>query len=216
MAEHGNMAGTAQVSAEQGDFEKAVGFFQQAIGRDPNYALAYSGLADTYTLLTAYSSAVPREVMPKAKEAALKALELDDNLAEAHASLGQISAYYDFDFTTAEREYRRAIELNPNYPSAHQWLAEHLSTMKRFDEALAEIRRALELDPLSLIINRIYADILVDERRFDVEVHPILTGLRLRDSLQQELGHGVRFVDEHDVVACAAEDGVADCGRPEV
>jgi len=150
-----------------GDFEKAVGFFQQAIGRDPNYALAYSGLADTYTLLTAYSSAVPREVMPKAKEAALKALELDDNLAEAHASLGQISAYYDFDFTTAEREYRRAIELNPNYPSAHQWLAEHLSTMKRFDEALAEIRRALELDPLSLIINRIYADILVDERRFD-------------------------------------------------
>jgi TolB-like protein/Tfp pilus assembly protein PilF len=149
------------------DFEKAIGFFQQAIGRDPNYALAYSGLADTYTLLTAYSSTPPREVMPKAKEAALKALELDDTLAEAHASLGQVSAYYDFDFTTAEREYRRALELNPNYPPAHQWLAEQLSTMKRFDEALAEIQRALELDPLSLIINRIYADILVDARRFD-------------------------------------------------
>ena len=150
-----------------GDFEKAIGFFQQAIGRDPNYALAYSGLADTYTLLTAYSSAPPREVMPKAKEAALKALELDDTLAEAHASLGQVSAYYDFDFITAEREYRRALELNPNYPTAHQWLAEQLSAMKRFDEALVEIRRALELDPLSIIINRIYADILVDARRFD-------------------------------------------------
>ena len=149
------------------DFEKAIGFFQQAIGRDPNYALAYSGLADTYTLLTAYSSAQPREVMPKAKEAALKALELDDTLAEAHASLGQVSAYYDFDFTTSEREYRRALELNPNYPTAHQWLAEQLSAMKRFDEALAEIKRALELDPMSLIINRIYADILVDARRFD-------------------------------------------------
>jgi tetratricopeptide (TPR) repeat protein len=118
-------------------------------------------------LLTAYSTVPPREVMPKAKEAALTALQLDDGLAEAHASLGQISAYYDFDFITAEREYRRALELNPNYPSAHQWLAEHLSAMKRFDEALAEIQRALELDPMSLIINRIYADILVDARRFD-------------------------------------------------
>jgi serine/threonine-protein kinase len=149
------------------DFEKAIGFFQQAISRDPSYALAYSGLADTYTLLTAYSSTPAREVMPKAKEAALKALELDDTLAEAHASLGQVSAYYDFDFVTAEREYRRALELNPNYPTAHQWLAEQLSAMKRFDEALTEIKRALELDPLSIIINRIYADILVDARRFD-------------------------------------------------
>src|ERR1044072_9145016 len=105
--------------------------------------------------------------MPKAKEAALKALELDDRLAEAHASLGQIAAYYDYDFPVAEREYRRALELNPNYAPAHQWLAESLSTMKRFDEALAEIKRALELDPLSLIINRLYADILIDARRFD-------------------------------------------------
>ena len=149
------------------DFQKAIGFFQQAINHDPNYALAYSGLADTYTLLTAYGSDSPREVMPKAKQAALRALELDDKLAEAHASLGQIAAYYDYDFATAEREYRRALELNPNYPTAHQWLAEHLSAVKRFDEAIAEVRRALELDPLSLIINRIYADILVDARRFD-------------------------------------------------
>src|ERR1043165_7129593 len=105
--------------------------------------------------------------MPKAKEAALKALALDDSLAEAHASLGQIVSYYDYDFVTAEREYRRAIDLNPNYPPAHRWLAEQLSSLKRPDEAILEIQRALELDPLSLIINRVYPDILVDAHRFD-------------------------------------------------
>ena len=149
------------------DFQKAIMYFQQAIARDPNYALAYSGIADTYTLLTGLTSDRPRDVMPKAKEAALKALELDDRLAEAHASLGQVSAYYDYDFTTAEREFRRALELNPNYPSAHQWLAEHLLVMKRFDESIAEIRRALELDPLSFAVNRVYAGILLEARRID-------------------------------------------------
>ncbi len=149
------------------DLQKAIPFFQQAIEKDPNYALAYSGLADSYALLTAYSAEQPRQLMPKAKEAALKALALDDKLAEAHASLGQITAYYDYDFPTAEREYRRAIELNPNYATAHQWLAEHLAAMKRNDEALAEIRRALELDPVSVIMNRLHADILVDGRKYD-------------------------------------------------
>jgi len=129
--------------------------------------MAYSGVADSYALLTAYSTEPARQLMPKAKEAALKALALDDNLAAAHASLGQITAYYDYDFPTAEREYRRAIELNPNYAPAHQWLAEHLSAMKRNDEALVEIKTALELDPVSVIMNRIYADILVDGRKYD-------------------------------------------------
>ena len=151
----------------EADFKRAITFFEQAIDRDPKYALAYTGLADTYALLTAYTNQPPRELMPKAKEAALKALALDDSLAEAHASLGQITSYYDYDFVTAEREYRRAIELNPNYATAHQWLAEQLSALKRFDEAIVEIQRALELDPLSLIINRVYADILVDAHRFD-------------------------------------------------
>jgi len=149
------------------DLQKAIPFFEQAIEKDPNYAQAYSGLADSYALLTAYSREPPRKLMPKAKEAALKALALDDKLAEAHASLGQITAYYDWDFPTAEREYRRAIELNPNYATAHQWLAEHLAAMKRNDEALVEIRRALELDPVSVIMNRIHADILLDGRKFD-------------------------------------------------
>jgi tetratricopeptide (TPR) repeat protein len=129
--------------------------------------MAYSGLADSYALLTVYTTESPRVTMPLAKEAALKALALDDRLAEAHASLGQVVLYSDYDFKTAEKEYRRAIELNPNYPSAHQWYGEMLSSLKRPDEALNEIRRALELDPLSVIINRIYADILTDARRYD-------------------------------------------------
>ena len=149
------------------DMQKAISFFEQAVEKDPDYAMAYSGVADAYALLTAYTTAPPRETMPKAKEAALKALALDDNLAEAHASLGQITAYYDYDFPTAEREFRRAIELNPNYAPAHQWLAEHLSALKRNDEALVEIQRALELDPVSVIMHRIHADILVAGRKYD-------------------------------------------------
>lgn len=161
------------------DLKRAIPFFEQAIAKDPNYALAYSGLADTYALIAAYTNVPAREVMPKAKEAALKALALDDKLAEAHASLGQITSYYDYDFVTAEREYRRAIELNPNYASAHQWLAEQLSAMKRNDEALAEIRRALELDPMSVIMNRIYADVLVDGRKLDEAIQQYQKTLEL-------------------------------------
>ncbi len=149
------------------DFKKAIGFFQEAINKDPSYAMAYSGLADSYALQGAYTNELPRDVMPKAKAAALKALELDPNLAEAHASLGQIVEYYEYDFDTADKEYRKAIELNPNYATGHQWLAEHLSGLKRFDEALVEVHRALELDPISPIINRIYGDVLTDAHRFD-------------------------------------------------
>jgi eukaryotic-like serine/threonine-protein kinase len=165
------------------DLQKAIGFFQQAIDKDPNYALAYSGIADTYALLTAYTNLPARELMPKGKEAALKALALDDKLAEAHASMGQIASYYDYDFATAEREYRRALELNPNYPTAHQWLAEHLAAMKRNDEALACINRALELDPLSIIINRIYADILMDGRRYDEAIEQYRKAIELDPSV---------------------------------
>ena len=161
------------------DFKKSIAYFEQAIAKDPNYALAYSGLADSYTLLAVYSNESPREMMPKAKQAALKALEFDDKLAEAHASYGQIMVYYDFEFETAEKQYRQALQLNPNYATAHQWLAEHLSAMKRFDEAIAEIERALQLDPLSVIMNRIYADILVDARRYDEAVEQYKKTLEL-------------------------------------
>ena len=149
------------------DFEKAIGFFQEAIGKDANYALAYSGLADSYALKTAYTSESPRDLMPKAKTAAIRALELDPNLAEAHASMGQILQYYDYDFGAAEQEFQKAIQLNPNYASAHQWYGEQLSALHRIDEAVTELRRALDLDPLSVIMNKIYGDVLVDGRRFD-------------------------------------------------
>ena len=149
------------------DFRKAIGFFEEAIQKDPNYAMAHSGLADSYALLAVYGGGSPREIMPKAKAAAAKALELDNGLAEAHASFGQILGQFDNDFAGAAREFQRAIELNPNYATAHQWHAENLSVMGRHEEALSEIRRALELDPMSLIINRVYGDILVDARGYD-------------------------------------------------
>ena len=161
------------------DFRKAIDFFEQAVKKDPNYALAYSGLADAYTLLTVYSTESPRDLMPKAKQAALKALELDDKLAEAHASYGQTVVYYDYELAEAEKQYRYALELNPNYATAHQWLAEHLAAMKRSNEALTEIQRALQLDPVSVIMNRIYADILVDARRYDEAIEQYKRTLEL-------------------------------------
>ncbi|MFN2502447.1 MAG: tetratricopeptide repeat protein, partial [Pyrinomonadaceae bacterium] len=142
-------------------------YFQQAIDKDPNYALAHSGLADTYALLSVFGADSPAALMPQAKTAALKALALDNNMAEAHASLGQIMWYYDWDFAGAQRELKRAIDLNPNYATAHQWYAETLSSIERHDEALAEIRRALEIEPVSVIINRVYGDLLLDARRYD-------------------------------------------------
>ena len=161
------------------DFDRAIGFFQDAIAKDPNYALAYSGLADSYALKAAYTAEPAKNLMPKAKEAVLKALEIDPNLAEAHASLGQVAEYFDYDFVTAEREFRHAIELNPNYASAHQWFGEHLSALNRVDEALVEIRRALELDPMSVIMNKIYGDILVDSRRFDEAIEQYKKAIEL-------------------------------------
>jgi len=108
--------------------------------------------------------------MPKAKEAALKALSLDNNLAEAHDSLGQILDYYDYDFAGAEREYNRAIELKPNYATVHHWRGEVLCEQGRFEESFAEYRRALEIDPLSLIINRMYGHTLLYARQYDAAI----------------------------------------------
>jgi len=135
------------------DFQKAREYFQQAIAADPNYALAHTGLADTLALMPYYGNFRPSEFMPLAKQAAQKALEIDPNLAEAHASLGQILTNYDYDFKGAERELKRAIELDPKYPSAYQWLSEVYHCLGNGDQALSEINKALEIDPLSMIIN---------------------------------------------------------------
>jgi serine/threonine protein kinase/Tfp pilus assembly protein PilF len=135
------------------DFQRAREYFQQAIANDPNYALAQTGLADTLALMPYYGNFRPSEYMPLAKQSAQKALELDSNLAEAHASLGQILVNYDYDFKGAERELKRAIELDPKYPSAYQWLSEVYLYLGNSDQALSEINKALELDPLSMVIN---------------------------------------------------------------
>src|SRR5262249_21864406 len=135
--------------------QKGLAYFQQATDKDPGYALAYVGLSDSYYLLgsSGYDVFPPREVMPKAKAAAVETLELDGMLGEAHVSLDQVVAGYDWDWSTAGREFQRAIELNPNYATAHHFYAIHLTTMGRLKEALAEEKRAQELEPLSLIIS---------------------------------------------------------------
>lgn len=149
------------------EFEKAIAFFKQAIENDPKYSLAYSGLADTLVLFPNYGNFRPKDYLPQAKEAALKALELDPDLAEAHSSLGQILFYWDYDWAGAEREHKRAIDLNPKYPTAHQWYAELLSAAGRHDEAIKEISKALELDPVSLVINQNMIQDLYFAGRYD-------------------------------------------------
>jgi len=146
---------------------KAIDYFEQAIKADPNYALAYAGLADSYNLLDDWGKTPPRDSFPKARAAAEKALELDDSLAEAHTSLAQIHESYEWNWAEAEREYKRAIELNPNYPTAHQWYAMFLGAQRRFPEAEAEARRAYELDPLAAPIAMTVAEVFEFERRYD-------------------------------------------------
>ena len=134
------------------EVEKSIGFFEQAIARDPGYALAYAGLADSYVLVAFYGWRPPREVLPKMRAAATRALELDEGLAEAHTALADLQYQFEWDWPGAERRFRRAIELNPNYPTAHQWYATYLTVLNRTEEACAEIRRAEELDPLNPVI----------------------------------------------------------------
>jgi serine/threonine protein kinase len=148
-------------------FELTIQYLQEAIEKDPLYALAYSGIADTYNVLGWYSHLSPYEAFPKAKDAALKALEIDDNLAEAHASLAAYYLWHDWDWQYAEREFKRSIELNPGYATAHHWYADCLTIMERSDEAIAEMKRAHELDPLSLIINTDIAKEYLYARKYD-------------------------------------------------
>ncbi len=147
--------------------KKAVEYFQQAIENDPSYALAYAGLGDSYSIMSWYDVLSPRDAFPKAKAAVLKALELDPRLAEAHTSLAYIQSNYDHDWSAAEAEFRRAIELNPNYVTAHHWYALFLRDSARMEEAKAEIRRAMEVDPLSLIVNDAAGAIFYNAREYD-------------------------------------------------
>ncbi|PYJ23370.1 MAG: hypothetical protein DME92_01265, partial [Verrucomicrobia bacterium] len=178
------------------DLKKSIDYFQQAIAIDPNYALGYAGVADAYVFLPGYTAGAPRDCYPKAMAAAKKALELDNTLAEAHTTLALALWYYDFDFPQANREFQRAIELNPNYATGHQQYGNNtLSALGRFDDAIAEGKRAVELDPLSLVIN---ADLGMNyhyARRYDEAI------AQLRKTLEMDPGYYYAHVDLGQVFA---------------
>jgi len=180
--------------SEQG-FHKALGCFRRAIEKDPRYAPAHAGLADTYNLLGEYYFLPPTEAFPKARAAAEQALAIDPNLAEAHTSLGCVRSRFDWDWPAAERSYRRAIGLDPTYATAHQWYAELLATMGRFDQALAEIRLARRNDPLSLIIRVAAASIYYFGRRYDQVI----------EECRQVLDMDPGFLPAHQYLAAAYE-----------
>jgi serine/threonine protein kinase/Tfp pilus assembly protein PilF len=151
----------------EGGLRRAIACLKQAVERDPGYALAYAGLADAYNTLPDYSPTPPAEALMTAKEAALKALEIDEMLAEAHASLGFAQHELEWDWAGAEKHLRRALELNPGYATARHWYALFLMRMARFEEAIREIEKAVELDPLSLVINRNFGAVLYFARDYD-------------------------------------------------
>lgn len=177
------------------DLKRAIGYFQQAIEKDPNYALAYDGLADCWLPLGWYAYMAPSETFPYAKVAVRKALALDDSLAEAHTSLAFVTLYYDRDWAKAEREFRRAIELNPNYANGHHWYAEFLSLEGRHQEAITESERARELDPLSNIINTWVGSRYFFARQYDKAIE------QYRNTLEMNPG----FVPVHLVLGQALE-----------
>jgi len=174
------------------DLKEAMGLFEKAIALDPTYALAHAGLADCYLLLGEYSSSRPADILPKAKPHAYRALELAGDLAEPHASLGLISLY-DYDWATAEREFKRAIELRSGYATAHHWYAILLVTLGRFEEAQAEAERALELDPASAIVNNLVGVVFYESRNYDKAI------AAFRKTLELNPG----FAPAREVLACA-------------
>src|SRR5438876_11342393 len=178
------------------DLKKSIDYFEQAIAADPNYALAYAGVADGYVWLPGYTAGAPRDCYPKATTAAKKALELDDTLAEAHTTLALAIWLYDFDFAQANREFQRAIELNPNYATGHQQYGNNtLSALGRVDKAIAEGKRAVELDPLSLVINADLGMNYYYARHHDEAIE------QLRKTLEMDPGYYYAHVDLGQVLA---------------
>jgi TolB-like protein/Flp pilus assembly protein TadD len=152
---------------------RAVGYFQQAIDKDPGYALAWAGLADCYAAFPGYHVESPRESGPKAKAAAAKALEIDNTLAEAHAAMAVTSMHHDWDWSGAEREFQLAIQLDPNYATSYQWYSECLTATGRTEQALASIKRAQQLDPLSPSINTNLGTRLHEAGRYDEAIEQL-------------------------------------------
>jgi tetratricopeptide (TPR) repeat protein len=162
------------------DLKRAIDYFNQAIAKDPNYALAFSGLADSYLLLPIFGAAAPGDSIPQAKAAAKKSLELDKTLAEAHASVARILSGYDYAFEHAIAEFERAIQLNPNYATAYHWISNGpLCALAEFDRAITEGKRAVELDPLSMINNADLGNVYFYAHRYDEAISAVRKSLEI-------------------------------------
>jgi serine/threonine protein kinase/Tfp pilus assembly protein PilF len=170
-----------------GGLQKAIEYFQEAVEKDPAYALAYAGLADTYNLASFLNVFPPGEVMPKAKAAVAKALEIDDGLAEAHVSLGYASFTYDWDWTAAGRHFQQALAVNPSYVRNHAFYPLYLSSLGRFEEALAVAKRALDLDPASTGVSHVLAVQLYLARQFDQAIQ------QCRKTLEMDTNYAVAY-----------------------
>jgi tetratricopeptide (TPR) repeat protein len=187
--------------------KKSLEYFQQAIEKDPSYALAYAGVADSYAVGNGeYLGLTPQEARPKAKAAALKALEIDDSLAEAHTTLADTYLYYDWDFPKSQQEFQRAIAVNPNYPTAHQWYSEYLYAVGRFDDAIAEARRAQELDPLSVSINGSVAEAYYYARKSDQAIEGYKAALKMdSNSIPEHVGLATAYGQNKDYPEAVAQ-----------
>src|SRR6266436_5398283 len=192
----------------QADFKKAADYFTQAVQKDQHYALSYAGLADTYSLLGDAGYLPPSEAWPKAKTAAMQALDIDDSLAEAHTSLGLVKEHFEWDWSGAEREFKRAIELNPNSATTHHWYGDYLANMSRLEEGTRETKKALELDPLSPITNTTMGwqfylarqnDQAVDQLRKVLEIDPKFSpARRILEEVYAHMGKYKEAVGERE------------------
>ncbi|HXN53005.1 MAG TPA: tetratricopeptide repeat protein [Candidatus Acidoferrum sp.] len=190
---------------------KSVQSFQQAISRDPTYAAAYAGLADCLSTLGALGFVSPGEGCGKAKGLAVRALALEPDLPEAHASLAWATAWYDYDFVVAEREFERSIELNPRYATAHLWFGFYLGMMGRHEEGYTELKRAIRLDPLSSIVHWALGFIYWFSRRYDQAIEQCEKALRLDPNLAQAhmlLGHAYLYKSKHESTLAAMKKGL--------
>ncbi|HTZ74233.1 MAG TPA: protein kinase [Candidatus Aquilonibacter sp.] len=191
-------------------FYRAIEYFQQAADKDPCYALAYAGMADSYVLLGWNSFLPPKDVFPKGKAAALKALQFDPDLGEAHTALAAVLWLYDWDWPTAEKEFQRSLELNPTYPTANHWRAEYVMTMGRQAEAIAKIKESQALDPLSLIINDAIGWVNYMARQYDEAVEQLLQTVELDPNYPVTywvLGQVYRAMGRYELAISEGEKG---------
>jgi TolB-like protein/Tfp pilus assembly protein PilF len=187
--------------------KQAIEHFQQSIERDPNFALGYVGLADCYTGLTFYNFAAPHEAMPKAKESATKALALDNTLAEAHTSLAHVLANYDWNWSEAEKEFKRSLELKPDYARAHQWYAIHyLTATGRLEEAVQEMKKALELEPASLVMNTFMGATLYYAGRYDEAINQCRRTIQMDPNFAVAHWHLGLAYEQKQVLDAATEE----------